>query len=343
MKTLLHMAEKNWLPDWTIRYGIRRRNKNHLVQLHRYDPELLITRNMRFYNDCSKTEVALSTKEANQQHYVLPTRFFQLVLGNHLKYSGSLFLHPDTSLSEAELKTLDLYAKRAQLFDGQAILDLSYGWGSLSLFLANNYPSSSITAVSNSRTQKEYIDKQAELRGLTNINVITCDINVLKLPHKYDRILSVEMLEHVTNHREVFKRIASWLEPDGLFFTHIFTRIQAAYNFEVESDDDWMAKYFFTSGLMPSSQQFLYFQDDLVINNHWIMNGKHYQKTANAWLCNIDMNKTQISKVFKETYGRDYLIWLQRWRIFFMACAELFGYKKRIEWLISHYLFSPRL
>lgn len=166
---------------------------------------------------------------------------------------------------------------------------------------------------------------------------------MLELPNKYDRILSVEMLEHVTNHREVFKRIAGWLEPDGLFFTHIFTHIQAAYNFEVKSDDDWMAKYFFTSGIMPSSQQFLYFQDDLVINNHWIMNGNHYQKTANAWLCNMDRNKTEISKIFKETYGEDYLIWLQRWRIYFMACAELFGHKKGTEWVISHYLFKPRL
>jgi cyclopropane-fatty-acyl-phospholipid synthase len=336
---LVMLAEKRLLPDFLIRYGIRRRNKNDLKHKNSGNLELLTEKKMQFYKECLTNKVALSTDEANQQHYELPTEFFQYVLGDNLKYSCSIFTSTATKLSEAEHATLELYSQRANIQDGQKILELGCGWGSLSLYLAQKYPGSQVTAVSNSSSQKQFIDSRARELGLKNLNVITYDINELELTEKFDRIVSIEMFEHIANHYELFHRISKWLKPDGLLFVHIFCHKQLASAY---GKDTWMAKYFFTDGMMPSVDQFLHLQDHLKIEYRWMHSGSHYEKTANAWLMNMDADKDNILAIMKETYGGEYRTWFQRWRMFFMACAELFGYRKGNEWFVSHYLFSNR-
>lgn len=342
IKLLLQMAEIGILPDPLVRYGIRVLCKQRLKSINRDDPEKLVEQSNHFIFGCKERVIALETDVANKQHYELPTEFFQLVLGEHLKYSCSLYKDKRQLLSDAEQDTLSLYAKRSKLQNGQTILDLGCGWGSMSLFMAQKYPDSKIVSVSNSKSQKKYIDQQARIRNLNNIQVITCDVNKLKFEKKFDRILSIEMLEHVSNHQELFSRIAKWTKPNGLIFIHIFSHLLAAYPFEINDESDWMAKYFFTGGMMPANNQFLYYQKDLVIQDHWLLNGTNYENTSNAWLINLDCNIQQICHILKSTYGNDYRKWLNRWRIFFMACAELFAYKKGTEWVVSHYLFSPR-
>lgn len=343
MNYLLSLVEKKIIPDPIIRFGIRQLCKQRLKEIHRYNPEKLFAKSSKFIKECHDlNKIAEATQEANQQHYELPTEFFKIVLGQHLKYSCSQFNDMTTSLTQAESKTLQLYAQRAQLNDNQKILDLGCGWGSMSLFMAQQYPNAQITAVSNSTSQKKHIESECKLRNINNITVITCDINQLSLNEKFDRIISIEMLEHVKNHKKLFANIASWLTPNGLLFIHIFSHLLAAYPFTINDESDWMAKYFFTGGVMPANHQFLYYQEQLTIQDHWVLNGSHYEKTANAWLKNLDSNTNTILKLFMPVYGKDSQLWLQRWRLFFMACAELFGYKQGNEWIVSHYLFKPR-
>ena len=342
LKEILKLTELGLIPDTLVRYGIRKLCRQRLKDINRHDPEKLIANSEDYIKHCSNKKIAIETDKANEQHYELPTEFFKLVLGKHLKYSCSQYREKNLSLTEAELHTLQLYAKRAQLTDGQTILDLGCGWGSMSLYMAENFPHSNIVSVSNSKSQKEYIDEQAKLRRLKNINVITCDVNKLTFEQQFDRIISIEMLEHIKNHQRLFTILSQWTKPDGLIFIHIFSHLLAAYPFEIKDETDWMAKYFFTGGVMPADNQFLHYQQDLVIKDHWLLNGTHYEKTSNAWLKNLDAKREQILPILKSTYGDNYKIWLQRWRIFFMACAELFGYKKGTEWVVSHYLFTPR-
>jgi len=342
LKEILKITELGIVPDRFVRYGIRQLCKKRLHEIKRDDLESLMSQSKELIYQSSHTVIAKETDKANAQHYELPTDFFKLVLGENLKYSCSLYPDKKSSLSGAESSTLELYVKRAQLKDGQSILDLGCGWGSMTLFIANKFPSSKITAVSNSKSQKDYIDAEAKLRKLDNIQVITCDINNLTFAEKFDRIISVEMLEHVSNHQILFEKIASWTKPEGLIFIHIFCHLLAAYPFIINDESDWMAKNFFTGGIMPAYNQFLYYQNSLLIKNNWMLNGTHYENTANAWLINLDKNKEEIALIFKKTYGNDHKKWLQRWRIFFMACAELFGYNNGTEWVVGHYLFAPR-
>lgn len=339
----LKIIESGKVPDQAIRAAIRALSKKRLAQEGRYDPERASQRYMDVLHMLQTSEIAIETDKANEQHYELPTAFFQAVLGKRLKYSASLFVDEKMSLDEAEEQTLATYAERAQLKDGQTILEIGCGWGSFSLWMAEQYPNAKITVVSNSTTQREYIQQQAHLKNFNNLTVITCDVNVLELPEKnFDRVVSVEMFEHVRNYQKLFENISTWLKPEGLLWCHIFCHRFLHYPFEVKNEFDWMSKYFFSGGLMPSASTFLHFQDHLQLTQHWQWAGTAYERTANAWLNNMDHHEQTLRPLFEKTYGKDAKAWWQRWRIFFMACAELFGYDHGQEWVIGHFLFKNK-
>ncbi len=343
MKLSMSLVEKGLLPDAVIRHGIRRLLAQRLEEEDKGDPEKQQAHLMQLVGQLRQSPVAIETAAANEQHYEVPAAFYQHVLGRHLKYSSCYFQPGVTHLDEAEAEMLRITIERAQLRNGERILELGCGWGSLSLYMAEKFPDSRITGVSNSNSQREFIMARAKQRGLGNLNIITCDANVLCFPEgtQFDRVVSVEMFEHMRNYQTLLKRIASWLKPGGTLFVHIFTHRQYAYPFEVRDDTDWMAKHFFTGGVMPSVDLLLYFQDDLKLRNHWQVNGQHYQKTAECWLANMDTHRERIMPVFIDTYGAPQALkWWNYWRVFFMSCAELWGYNQGREWLVSHYLFE---
>ncbi len=329
------LLEKNLLPDWLIRIGIRRLLAQRIrEETPRYDPAA-------YAADLATRPLAEQTRSANEQHYEVPTAFYQRCLGPHLKYSGCLYPTGTESLAQAEETMLALYAERARLADGQHILELGCGWGSFSLWMAEKFPRSQITGVSNSRTQKEHIDAEARHRGLTNLQIITCDINALDLtPAAFDRVVSVEMFEHLKNYQLLLENIARWLRPGGLLFVHIFTHKNLSYHFVPRDDSDWMSRHFFTGGQMPADDLLPRFQDHLKLSDHWIVNGTHYQRTAEHWLQNMDRHRAEILPLFAQTYGPAHAKkWWSYWRIFYLSCAELWGYRRGTEWLVSHYLF----
>ncbi|MHA3056269.1 class I SAM-dependent methyltransferase [Acinetobacter sp. ANC 4633] len=339
----LKLVESGLIPDPAIRAAIRALSKKRLIQEGRYDPEQAAQRYMDVLNLLKQSKIAIETDKANEQHYELPTQFFQAVLGKRLKYSACYFPHETTTLDQAENYSLQLYSARAQLKDGQKILELGCGWGSFTLWMAERYPNAHITAVSNSKTQRKHILEQAKAQGLTNIDVLTCDVNVLELTsNHFDRVVSVEMFEHVRNYQQLFEKIHGWLKADGLLWCHIFCHRFLHYPFEIKSEYDWMSRYFFTGGLMPSASTFLHFQEHLELSQHWQWSGQHYEKTANAWLSNMDAQETELRPIFEQIYGKDADAWWQRWRIFFMACAELFGFEQGQEWVIGHFLFQNK-
>ncbi|MEX2260055.1 MAG: cyclopropane-fatty-acyl-phospholipid synthase family protein [Woeseia sp.] len=336
-------TEQGLVPDAVIRHGIRRLLKQRLVDIHADDCEMSSAALSGFVEMMKQSPIALVPELANEQHYEVPAAFFAEVLGDHRKYSCCFWPDGCENLTEAEAEALRITAERAALKDGQKVLDLGCGWGSMSLWIARRYPGSHVTAVSNSQSQRDHIVAEASRRGLTNLKVLVQDMNDFDPVERFDRIVSIEMFEHMRNYELLFARVASWLTAEGFFFMHIFSHRSTPYEFVDKGPNDWMSRHFFSGGIMPSSDLPLLFQKHLHIEERWRWSGLHYAKTSNKWLERMDERRDQIMPILRDTYGAgNAQIWWQRWRIFFMACAELFAYRNGEEWYVSHYRFGRR-
>lgn len=329
------LLEKNLLPDWLIRIGIRRLLAQRIRDEVNYDETT-------YAADLRTRGIAEQTTAANEQHYEVPTEFYRLCLGERFKYSACFYPEGNEPLDQAEEHMLDLYAQRGEFVDGQDILELGCGWGSLTLYLAVRFPLSRITGVSNSRTQKLHIDAAAKQRGLSNVTIITADMNTFDITaESFDRVVSIEMFEHMKNYERLLGNVARWLRSEGKLFIHIFTHRKVSYHFEARDASDWMSRYFFTGGQMPSHDLLKQFQTNLTLEAEWQVNGRHYQQTAEHWLEKMDQQKAKIMPLFVATYGADQATkWWAYWRVFYMSCAELWGYRDGNEWLVSHYRFQ---
>jgi cyclopropane-fatty-acyl-phospholipid synthase len=338
---LIELCERGLVPDALTRFGIRRLCAQRLRDEGAGDAERAWSLTRDRLALLRESPVAIHTDAANAQHYELPPAFFQLCLGKRLKYSSCYYPRGDETLEQAEDAMLALSAQRAELADGQRILELGCGWGSLTLWMARQFPNARIVGVSNSAPQREFIEARCRELGLDNVRILTCDVNRLELDvAQFDRAISIEMFEHMRNYETLLARIASWLVPGGKLFVHLFCHREFLYPFETEGRDNWMGRYFFTGGLMPSADTLLWFQRDLVIEEQWRVNGTHYERTANHWLANQDRQRDAVLAVLEGAYGREHAArWHQRWRMFWMACAELFGYRDGNEWLVGHYRF----
>ena len=340
-KVALDWTEQGFVPDAVIRHGIRRLLTQRLHDIQHDDCEAMATSQQQFIDEMQTAPVAIVPEKANEQHYEVPAEFFHTVLGEHRKYSCCYWSEGVTNLKQAETAALIKTCNHARLEDGQHILELGCGWGSLTLWMAQQYPLSQITAVSNSHSQRAYIESRAKNAGLTNIRIITCDMNDFETSERFDRVVSVEMFEHMRNWSLLYNRINGWLNKDGLFFKHIFVHRSVPYLFEDTEANDWMSRHFFSGGMMPSDDLPLHFQQQLKLKQHWRWQGGHYEKTANAWLANMDANRDSLWPLLQKTYGHEQAqTWWMRWRMFFMACAELFAYKQGQEWYVGHYLFG---
>jgi len=333
-------TEAGFVPDAVIRAGIRRLLESKRKEIHSGDVEYAANTVNRFVIMMNESPIALVPELANEQHYEVPVAFFEKVMGDHLKYSCCYWPNDVNSISEAEAAALEATVKRAGIEDGMNVLDLGCGWGSLSLWMAEHFPNASVTSVSNSASQREFIVAQAEQRSIDNIDVIVCDMNDFDTDKQFDRVVSIEMFEHMRNYGELFRRINDWLLPDGRFFMHIFCHRTTPYEYIDKGPGDWMSRHFFSGGIMPSADLPLRFAKHLSIEKRWHWNGQHYARTCNAWLEKMDSNRAAIMPALGDCYGdADASLWWQRWRIFFMACAELFDYDEGQEWYVGHYLF----
>jgi len=328
----IDLAERGLVPLPGLRWGVRR------LLGHRLDDARRGPAVEAFADELRSSPVALVPEKANEQHYELPPAFFETVLGPYLKYSGAYWPEGVDSLAEAEEAMLALSVERAQLEDGQAILELGCGWGSLTLYMARRFPKARITAVSNSAPQRRFI----EARAPDNVRVITADMNDLTLDETFDRVVSIEMFEHMRNYQELFRRIHAWMTDEARLFVHVFCHRTHAYPFETEGSDNWMGRYFFTGGIMPSFDLFTHFDDDLIVEESWPVDGTHYQRTARAWREALEARRADVMPVLRDTYGAEASRWFHRWRIFFLACEELFGYRGGEEWIVGHYRLRPR-
>lgn len=330
-------AEALPVPDFVSRVGIRFLVGRTCRQLSSAQTDA----DGQFVREMAQAPIAVHTDAANAQHYEVPAEFFSLVLGPHRKYSCCLYPDGVTTLAAAETAALAETARNAGLSDGQDILELGCGWGSLSLWMAEHYPKARITAVSNSKSQRAYIVEQAHARGLSNLNIVTADMNAFEPGTMFDRVVSVEMFEHMSNWPALLTRVRNWVKPDGRLFIHVFTHRQGSYKFDETDKTDWIAQHFFTGGIMPSHTLIRQFPELFKVESEQRWNGTHYQKTAEDWLDNFDRNRAAIDPVLQSVYGADAGLWARRWRLFFLATAGLFGHAGGEEWGVSHYLLKP--
>jgi len=345
---VLECTERGLVPDWVVRAGIRRLLRKRLNELQVHDPEAAASNAERFIASMEQAQLALLPDKANEQHYEVPAEWYALVLGPGRKYSCCLWLPGRSTLAAAEEAALEATCRRAQIADGQRILELGCGWGALTLWIARHYPYAHITAISNSASQRRFIERQLATEGLGNVRVVTADINRFALSEQFDRVVSVEMFEHMRNWRGLLTRIHDWLLPGGRLFlhtfvhrSHTFVHRSVPYAFEVQDPSDWMSRYFFSGGMMPTEELAVRLQRRLQLLQRWRWSGQHYQRTAEAWLENLDRRRAEALVILRAIYGAPTAeLWLQRWRMFFMACAELFGYEQGREWWVSHSLFE---
>ena len=341
IKLLIKLAEKGILPDFFIRLGISKLCGQRLTDANDLSLKAKEEKHQKWVDILMESPIALVPEKANEQHYEVPPRLFELVLGAKLKYSSGYWPQGTSTLDDSEVEMLKLTSKRAALSDGQEVLELGCGWGSLTFHMALTYPNSKITAVSNSNDQRQFIEKKCDELKIKNIKVITADMNDFSSEKTFDRVVSIEMFEHMRNYDELLKRVSEWLKKDGKLFVHIFSHKEIAYPFEDKGEGDWMAREFFSGGQMPSHKLLTCFSSRMKIEKDWRVEGTHYEKTSLAWLNKMDENKKEVLKLFEKTYGKNEAsTWFQRWRIFFMSCEVLFGFNKGSEWGVSHYLFE---
>ena len=331
----IYLTERGYVPEFVLRWFIRRFSLTRLVEADSHESKQLVI------NGLKTGPIAENTLDANDQHYEVPANYFKSVLGPRLKYSCCWFDNNQSTLEEAEIKMMELYIKRAKIEDGQTILDLGCGWGSLTLFLAERFPNSVIYSVSNSNDQIKFIQEKSKNMGFSHVHASVQDANSLDLPTMFDRVISIEMFEHIRNYKLLLEKIKHILKPDGFLFVHIFCHKTAAYLYEEKGENDWMTRNFFRGGIMPSENIFSYFEE-FKIKKTWMINGTQYTRTLNEWLRIHDKSKDNILKIFKKHYDRP-LIHFHRWRLFYIACSEFFSINDGEEWYVSHYLLSPKI
>ncbi|POS85246.1 Cation-transporting ATPase [Erysiphe pulchra] len=332
------VLDNGYLPNPIIRLGIRRQLKDRTELIKSSSLEDAYEKKMKYVELLRSRPIAIETATANEQHYEVGTGVLAACLGPRMKYSCALYAKGGETLAQAEIAMLESYVKKAGLQDGMTILDLGCGWGSGAIYFAEMFPNSEIVAFSNSKTQKIYIDGKAKEKDLKNLRVITGDVVNYEFENDYfDRVVSIELFEHMKNYELLMAKVARALKPGGKLFVHIFAHVTSPYDFE----DGWMSTHFFSGGTMPSADLLLFFQRDLKLERQWWVSGTHYAKTCEDWLSNMTLNKKTIWPHLSETYGEnDAAKWYNRWQIFYMACAELFAYEGGDTWGVSHYLFE---